>query len=288
MNGIRNAGRAVIATALAAALLPAASAPAATVTVGSPLTGAFSTGLIGGGGAATIANLTLREPGANATSPVNGTVVAWRITGAVGGPFKLRVLRPAGVLALTGAGTSAPQIPSGTGTETFTTSLPIQGGDLIALDDSDSNDQLGGASLPGGTIAAWLPPLQDGATGSPSITFPDKELGFNAEVRPSNAFRFVRVKRNRKKGTARLTVNVPNPGELVLSGKGVKRAGASGAIAAKRVPAPGEVELLIKAKGKKKRKLNETGKVKVKPNVTYTPTGGDPSSQSRKLKLKKR
>ena len=51
------------------------------------------------------------------------------------------------------------------------------------------------------------------------------------------------------------------------------------------VTAPGAVELLIKARGKKKRKLNETGKVK--PNVTFTPTGGDPSTQSRKLKLKK-
>jgi len=173
------------------------------------------------------------------------------------------------------------------GTEMFATSLPIAAGDLIALDDSDQNDKLGGASTPGGAIAAWLPPLQDGGTGSPAITFPDKELGFNAEVQPSNAFRFVRVKRNRKKGTARLTVNVANPGTLAVSGKGVKTAGAAGAITAKSVPAAGDVELLIKAKGRKKRKLNETGKVKVKPKVTYTPTGGDPSTQSRKLKLKR-
>ncbi len=40
--------------------------------------------------------------------------------------------------------------------------------------------------------------------------------------------------------------------------------------------------------GKKKRQLNETGKVKLNVAVTYTPTGGDPSTQSRKLKLKKR
>jgi hypothetical protein len=53
------------------------------------------------------------------------------------------------------------------------------------------------------------------------------------------------------------------------------------------VTAPGKVRLTIKAKGKKKRKLNETGKVKIKPNITFTPTGGDPSTQSPKLKLKK-
>jgi hypothetical protein len=48
------------------------------------------------------------------------------------------------------------------------------------------------------------------------------------------------------------------------------------------------VELTIRAEGKKKRKLNKRGKVKVSPNVTYTPTGGDPATQSRKLKLRKR
>ena len=31
----------------------------------------------------------------------------------------------------------------------------------------------------------------------------------------------------------------------------------------------------------------ETDKVKVKPSVTYTPTGGDPSTQSIRLKLNK-
>ena len=45
--------------------------------------------------------------------------------------------------------------------------------------------------------------------------------------------------------------------------------------------------MLIKAKGKKKRKLNDTGKVTLNVAVTYTPTGGDPSTQSVKVKLKK-
>ena len=47
------------------------------------------------------------------------------------------------------------------------------------------------------------------------------------------------------------------------------------------------MQLLIKAAGKKLRKLNETGKVTVKPRVTYTPTGGDPSTRSRTVKLVK-
>ena len=54
-----------------------------------------------------------------------------------------------------------------------------------------------------------------------------------------------------------------------------------------RISAPGDVQLLIMAAGKKLRKLNETGKVTVTPRVTYTPTGGDPSARSRTVKLVK-
>ena len=50
----------------------------------------------------------------------------------------------------------------------------------------------------------------------------------------------------------------------------------------------GPAQLLIKAKGKKKATLNATGKVKLKPKVTYTPTDGDPSTQSVRVKLIKR
>jgi len=101
----------------------------------------------------------------------------------------------------------------------------------------------------------------------------------------SNSFTLGRITRNKKKGTATLTVDVPNPGDLTAKGKGVKAAGA--AVISKTVTAPGAVELLIAAKGKKKRKLNKTGRMKLNANITYTPTGGDPSTQSIKVKLKK-
>ena len=50
----------------------------------------------------------------------------------------------------------------------------------------------------------------------------------------------------------------------------------------------GPVKVTIRAKGKKKRKLNETGKVKLNVAITYTPTGGSPSTDSTKVKLRKR
>ena len=62
---------------------------------------------------------------------------------------------------------------------------------------------------------------------------------------------------------------------------------SAGAVTSKAVPA-GVATLLIKAKGKKKRKLNDTGKVKLPLSVTYTPTGGDPKTLPVKVKLKKK
>jgi hypothetical protein len=103
----------------------------------------------------------------------------------------------------------------------------------------------------------------------------------------SNSFTLGSITRNKKKGTATLTVELPNAGDLSASGRGVKVFTAPQALSSKSVGA-GQTQLLIKANGKKKRKLNETGKVKLNVAVTYTPTGGAPSSQSVKVKLKKR
>jgi predicted outer membrane repeat protein len=105
----------------------------------------------------------------------------------------------------------------------------------------------------------------------------------------SNQFSFGKVKRNLRKGTAKLTVKVPGPGILKLRGRGLKPQRAPGAaLASKVVSAAGKVKLMIKSKGRKRRKLNRTGKVKVKAKVTYTPTGGNPNTKTKKIKLKKR
>jgi hypothetical protein len=47
---------------------------------------------------------------------------------------------------------------------------------------------------------------------------------------------------------AMLTAIVPNPGEPIGSGKGVKVAGVAGALSSKAVSAPGKVKLTIGAK----------------------------------------
>jgi DNA-binding beta-propeller fold protein YncE len=106
-----------------------------------------------------------------------------------------------------------------------------------------------------------------------------------------NAFTIGKPKLNRKRGTAKLPVSVPGAGTLTLGGKGVmpqrtvrRAAGAAN----KAVAGAGTVNLLVKAKGKTKKTLNKKGKVKVKPKITFTPTGGSPNAQTKTIKLKKK
>jgi hypothetical protein len=46
--------------------------------------------------------------------------------------------------------------------------------------------------------------------------------------------------------------------------------------------------LKIRSQGRKSRRLNRTGEVKVQAEVTYTPTGGDPSTKAKRIALVKR
>jgi IPT/TIG domain/PASTA domain len=174
------------AAALAIAVVfmaTATTAQGAIVTVGSPLTQAFAPTEFNA--VATIANNALPEPGAHVTSPVSGTVIRWRLSGAVGGPFALQVLRPAGGTAYTGVTTSAPAIPTSMGIETFPTNLPVQAGDLIALRNSNTGDKVGVFQpLKGASFLAWLPPLSDGETVAANEERKEVEIGFDAEVQP--------------------------------------------------------------------------------------------------------
>ena len=264
------------------------------MTVGSPLTASFGT--LNPGTPTTVANFVLVEPGANVTSPVSGTIVRWRITQATGGPFRLRVLSPVGGTTYTGAGTSEPRIPSSTATQTFTTNLPISAGQSIGLDLTNASDEIGIAGAAGAGSASWGfwdPPLAAGETRAATPGVSDEEVGFNADVatKPPNAFSLGLLTRNKNRGIAFLEVNVPGPGMVDLTGSGVKTQRAGNEAVASRVVSAGTVSLRIATKRSKKRKLQNTGRVKVGVNVTYTPFGdlpGDPNVQSRRVKLVKR
>lgn len=99
-----------------------------------------------------------------------------------------------------------------------------------------------------------------------------------AGATPSNAFKFRKLKRNKKAGTAKLQVEVPGPGRLVLSGKKVKKftrdAKGAGTFALKVIP-----------KAKLARSLRSKGTARTSVRVTFTPTGGTANTRSKALKL---
>jgi hypothetical protein len=195
---------AALAVAGIATLLAAAGAQASNVTVGSPLSAVFATTTYNS--VATVFNTALPEAGTNVTSPVTGAVVRWRITGASGGPFTLRVLTPAGGTSYTGAGTSSPQMPTSTATQIYTTNLPIHAGQVIGLNNANGSDTLGVAGVVGATWGAFVPPLLDSSTSASAPGTPNSELGFNAEVQPAPSITTIGPPEGSVKGGASVVI----------------------------------------------------------------------------------
>jgi hypothetical protein len=93
---------------------------------------------------------------------------------------------------------------------------------------------------------------------------------------PSNGFTVGAVKGKK------LTLTLDSAGAVEVTdggGKNLKPSSATGG--------PGEAVVTLKLAKKAKRKLKEKGKVTVRAEVTFTPTGGTAASQTAKLKLKK-
>ncbi|HEX5929683.1 MAG TPA: hypothetical protein VFY48_09840 [Solirubrobacterales bacterium] len=88
-----------------------------------------------------------------------------------------------------------------------------------------------------------------------------------------------KVKKNKKKGTAQLTVKVGGPGSVLVSGKKVKKQ-------TKTASQAGKVVVPIVAKGKARKALKNNGKAKVKFSVAYTPTGGSTATLTKSVVLK--
>ena len=224
-------------------------------------------------------------------APLTGTITSWSHSATAGAGqeyiFKVwRKIADPATYQVVGHDGPRPLTPSVV--NTFPANIAVQAGDFIGFHGAAVNHacafNAGGVM---GTYQTRLPSnLNDGESGAFSPFGPTPyRLNVTALFNPTNTFTSGGVTRNKKKGTATLAVNLPNPGELIGSGNGAKVA-AAGATISKAVTA-GTAQLLIKAKGKKKRKLNQTGKVKLNVAVTYTPTSGDPSTQSVKVKLKK-
>lgn len=96
-----------------------------------------------------------------------------------------------------------------------------------------------------------------------------------------NLLRLGGLKRDRRRGTAKLAVKVPGPGNVRVRGKRIKRAGV-------RPKAAGTVRLPIRPRRRTRRVLGREGEARVRIRTTYRPVGGAPNAKVRRVELVKR
>src|SRR5262249_28681613 len=167
------------------------------------------------------------------------------------------------------------------GINNFSAHLQLRSGDVLGLHSGVGDCAF---DAPGNTILFLRDTdLADGAH-APFQSDIDFRVNATAEVVPTSDFTLGKVKA-KPNGTATVRATVPNPGNLRVSGNGVK--GSVSAASAKSVDA-GTVKLVIRAKGKQKRRLVGNGRVTVKPKITYTPSGGTATVEKKKVKLRRK
>jgi hypothetical protein len=175
---------------LSLVLAAAAAAPgvsgAAVTTIGSQT---LTTGTENNMSLGTFVEFSSSGPAAEYVSPIDGTIVTWRIdSGSTNAPVKLRVLRPSNGSKFTGAGTSALEMTTGDAIDTFATNLPIKAGDVIGLD-NESQALIFTKKVLGAFPEVFTPALADGAP----ATEPKEVIGggeglklqINADIQPT-------------------------------------------------------------------------------------------------------
>jgi hypothetical protein len=173
----------------------------------------------------------------------------------------------------------SPQKTLSSGLNTFPVNLPVRSGDMLGYHESGPPNSCTFIQ-PGDSVLNRAGNLSDGAVGT-FTTQNDLRLNLLANLVPDNGFTFTGVTRDRKRGTATVTVQVSNPGLVTLAGKGLKKRGE------KNVAVAGAVSFPVATAGRTRHRLARKGRVRVPVNVTFFPTGGEPSTQSIDLKLKK-
>jgi hypothetical protein len=234
-----------------------------------------------------------------ARSPTKGVVTSFALKSGAqpqGGEmvrFRLGRFDTGTTLAATGAGVGPMVTLSPTLINVVSANLPIDVGDAVGIDVFSTTSAIAAQGTCGvgmGAHILYAPPLTDGGGFQPAIGNSTCELLVQATVQPSSVFGFnpKQVYTVKKKRKIILPIELPGPGGIKVSGKGLARQGGAsqaGAVA-RTVKQAGTVKLPIKLGAKTLRKLDAAGKAALKVTVTFTPVGGEPGTQARKLKLR--
>ncbi len=276
-------------------LMAIAAAPLFALALASPAGAAVTIGQTGTAGGTCAANIDrLVQTTSSGTSyvvPATGgigawTVISWSHPAAANASqtLTMKVFRPLGGTTYLAVGHDSRPLTAGV-VNTFPTSLAVKAGDVLGLYTNTDNVGCLFSGAPGNHFFSHTGDLADGASASFFPAMSPGRPNISAVLDPTNSFTLGGISRNKKKGNATVTVNVPNPGDLSASGTGVQAAGVA---TISKAVSPGATTLLIRATGKKKRKLKRRGKVNLAVAIAYTPTGGDTSTQAMNVKLKKK
>jgi len=267
-----------------AVLLLALASPAGATTIGQLAPGS-SPAAVCGGAADDRLQPTVTSGTPYVVPPFGATITSWSTNAAAnaGQKLKFKVFRLVSGLTYTVVAHDTHDLTGGS-VNTFPTDIAVKPGDVIGATNITSATVSDACyfSVPGETFLFRSgSDLPDGTPGAFTTALFGARINISAVVKPLNTFTLGNAARNKKKGTATIAVTVPGPGSLAVSGASLKS--TQGA-----ATTPGTVTLLLKARGKAKKKLRSTGKAKVKAAVTYAPAGGDPRTQSLVVKLKKK
>jgi len=215
-----------------------------------------------------------------ATSPSDGTIISFGTKLAAAATLSYRVGTPESPSTSAGRATGAATGPSasypGAGTFTTPASVRVSAGDEIGFD-SSNNTAYGNCSNHG-YFYLYNPPLLNGEALRAASANSTCELLVQAIVVPDSVFDFTKLKLFPAKGTATYKLDLPGPGKVSLSSPGLKKVKATASKA-------GDFNLKLTPTSATRSKLARSGQAKLKISVTFSPTGGTPSTEKRTVKL---
>ncbi|HTT93618.1 MAG TPA: hypothetical protein VMF55_03040 [Solirubrobacterales bacterium] len=250
------------------------------------------------------------------TAPCNGTITRFRLNGIPrpGNSYSLRVLDRNGDGSYTGTATSAPVEIATEGINEYASSLPVSKGESIGIDFDGSTEEHGlfYVSEAGVSSAVLFAFPADGTPAFPNIPSTGFYYLYDADVEcaagsaplgppattpapapapvaptPSNSFTVVGLKK------ATVILNLASAGQVTVTEATAKKkkVAAGGKSAALLRPSsatggPGRTRLKLALTAAAKAKLRETGKVRIRASLAFTPTGGTTALQTRSFTVK--